>query len=148
MATPERVAVDHHPEDVRELDAGEDMTPGEIAEYDGSGGIQAHSTAGGEHNGRLIVLARESKQETIDTTISSGDTLRFTKISGGLRRFRAFLASGENVSKGDRLESDGSGALQAHGTNGSGEEDAVCRAAEDLDNSGGGSRTRILVEEV
>ena len=56
-----------------------------------------------------------------------------------------FLADGQNVNEGDALESDGAGALQAHGTAATGDEDnVVAYAAEDLNNSSG-SPSRIAV---
>ena len=130
------------------------VTPGELLEFDGSGELQAHSTAGG-NAAKMVCLEEAFVGDDIDTDYSAGDNVVYLNPWRGSVLYM-FLADGENVSKGDPLESDGSGNLQAHTAQAVDEggtatytiyaEAVVGYAAEDLDNSGAGQRNRIRVE--
>lgn len=121
------------------------ITPGMLVER-ATGGVQAHSAAGGVAN---LHFATEFGMtgEGIDDAYAADDQVIFKTFAPGSSVY-AFLADTENVSEGDLLASDGAGALAAVGL----DEVIVAQALEDVDNSGGGSgpasSARIRVELV
>ena len=125
-----------------EADAAGTITPGMLIEDDGTGSFQAHSTAAGTAR-KLFALENDLIGDTIDDDYSSGDHVIAALFQPGAEAF-ALLATGNNVSVGDGLVSDGNGALQAATTTG-GEETIVAFAAESINNTTG-SNVRILVK--
>jgi hypothetical protein len=96
----------------KEAKAGGTITPGMLIEDDGSGNFQAHSTAAGTAR-KLFALENSMIGDAISDDYSSGDRTQAGLFYPGAEVF-ALLATGNNVSVGDALESDGSGALQKH----------------------------------
>lgn len=122
------------------------ITPGELIEPAGNDDWQPHGTAG---DFGLPVFALEqvgvepaSGTKQIDHDYQAGDLLRALFAKPGAEIY-AWLTT-IDVARGDPLESDGAGALQAQGT-GTAPNHVVAYAAEDVSNAGGGSRTRIKV---
>lgn len=129
-----------------EATASAAITPGELLEFGGSNDLQAHSAAGGDAM-PMIAVENELIGNDIDTDYPSGDQVQYDVPHTGAEYYM-FLADGENVSKGDFLESDGAGALQAAGTaSSSGAHVAVIgQALEALDlSASAGNRQRIKV---
>lgn len=141
----------------KEENAGATVTPGELLEYAADGDVQPHSTVPAtdtDGSAQPRFADRGFGNDGVDDDYSAGERVK-TVIGRRGDEINAFLAAGENVSKGDALESAGNGALQAH----TGSDDAdststqtyydgaiVAYAAEDVDNSGGGSPVRIDAE--
>lgn len=130
------------------------ITPGELLQYTATGSVDQHAAAGGD--GLTMVAIEESfTGGDIDTTYADGENVVFVVPARGDKLYM-FLAAGESVTIGDPLESDGTGALQAHTAQAVDESGTATYtihadglkfyAAETLDNSGGGSRVRINVE--
>lgn len=122
--------------------------PGHLVGYDTDGNLIKHDGEG-EKTRAAFALERDELGRDIDYPYAADDQVKVASFHAG-HHVLAILASGENVAKGDPLESDGAGRLQASG---SGEILAV--AAEDLDNSDGSGETipvagdaRIRVEIV
>ena len=90
--------------------ASETVTPGHLVEFGGSNDIQKHSTQGGNV---MPMFARENDivGDDIDTDYSSGENLLYDAVGTGGEVY-AWLVDGENVSKGDFLESNGDGTLR------------------------------------
>lgn len=139
---------------IEDMVAAAAVTPGELLEISG-GELQPHSTADG--NAVPIVALEDTTREAaagvkqIDTDYPIGDTVRaYVPVPGEL--LYMLLADGENVSKGDVLTSDGTGALQAAtaaaATSQAQRNSERFMANEDLDNSAGGARARITVMRI
>lgn len=133
------------------------LTPGELLKWSADDELDPHSMAGGNAQPLFAVENPYDDDNTvaaIDSDYALGDTVRYVVAQPGDEIY-AFLADGENVAKGDPLESDGAGALQAHtapSIDESGSDTTtiyyraiVAWAAEDKDNSAGGARARIRV---
>lgn len=115
--------------------ASEAVTPGHLVEFGGSNDIQKHSSAGGNVMATFAV-EDELQGKGIDEDYASGDNLLSETVYQGSEVY-ALLADGENVSKGDFLESAGDGTLQAEGTASSaGSKNVVAIAIEDVDLTG------------
>lgn len=125
-----------------ERDASEALTPGELVEIDSDSEFTPHATAGG--GPVMPIVVKEEPFEDLSTDVDSGDRTVGLQPRPGDVLFM-FLADGENVSEGDALESDGAGALQAHGTASTGDEDNVVGYADEDLNNTSGSRSRIAV---
>lgn len=133
--------------------AAEAITPGEILAWDATPELIPHGSAGGNWLG-LIAVEEDFVGDDIDTDYATSDTVQVAYPRRGDVVY-AFLAAGENVSKGDPLESDGAGALQAHTPQAVDEGGAatytiyadgiVGYAEEDKNNSGGSVRVRVKV---
>jgi len=155
MATPNKIVLGGDPRQ-KEDTAGATVTPGELLEFAADGDLQPHSTApatDADGSAQTMFADRGFGNSDIDTDYSAGEEVRYVIGRRGDEIY-AFLADGEDVSKGDALESNGAGALQAH--TGSADSDStstqtyydgaiVAYAAEDLNNSSG-SPSRIKVE--
>lgn len=109
------------------------ITPGEILVFNG-GDVEP-----GAAEAFRIARERDYIGEGIDDEIPSGENVPYYVGRKG-DRFYAFLADGEDVSKGDTLEADTDGILAAEDTG-----TAVAVAAEDLNNTSG-DPARIKVE--
>lgn len=123
--------------------ASEAITPGHLVEFGGSNDLQKHSAASGNAR-KAFALENDLVGDGIDDDYDTGDTVQYGLFERGAEVY-ALLADGENVSKGDALESDGAGALQAHAAIGSGVQvDAIVAYALEAVNASG--ETRIKVE--
>lgn len=94
--------------------ASEAITPGHLVELGGSNDYQKHSSAGGDV---IPTFALENDVIGDDITVDyeSGDQMQVETFHKGSEVY-AWLAGGENVSKGNYLESAGDGTLQQVGT--------------------------------
>lgn len=130
------------------------VTPGELLTFNASGLLIPHGTAGGNPNPTMVAMEQEIIGNGIDTDYASGDTVQYLIPKPGDVLYM-FLADGENIDKGDPVESDGNGDLQEHTPQAVDEGGAATYtiyanavlgyAEEDLDNSAGGARARIKV---
>lgn len=132
------------PTELNSYEAGSAVTPGELVEVAADGDVDPHSTAGGNAE-KAFALPKPTSGD-IDEDYAAADTVRVGWFARGSRVF-GFLDAGENVEDGAALESAGNGALQAFGTAAeatpANTDNIVAYAAEDKDNSGGGSPVRI-----
>lgn len=138
----------------KEAIANEAITPGELIAFDADMELIPHGTAGGNAQ-KMFAIEEDFVGDGIDTDYSTGDQVQYVVGRPGDEIY-AFLEAGANVSKGDALESNGAGALQAHTAVSINEAGAatktvytqaiVAYAAEDKNNSAGADRVRIKVE--
>ncbi len=120
------------------------LTPGECLANAVGGEVGPVGTAGANS---LIMVCIETpyldpgvtSTKAIDTDYAVGDLARYIIPQRGDIVY-AWLAAGANVSEGAALEFDNAGAFQALTTGA-----VKAYAAEDVDNSAGGSRVRIRV---
>jgi len=137
----------------KECLANEAITPGELLRFNSNDKLEPHGTAGGNAQA-MFAVEEDFVGDGIDTDYASGDQVQYVVGRPG-DEINAFLATGNNVAKGDPLESDGAGALQKHTAktiNEGGSATAtiyvraiVGYALEDQNNTSG-SRARIKVE--
>lgn len=116
------------------------ITPGMLVER-ASGGVQAHSTAGGPANTQFANEYALTGR-TIDDDYSTDDQVIFNSYGPGAGIY-ALLATANDITEGDFLASNGDGALKAVAA----DEVAVAQALEDLNNTSG-SNSRIRVEVI
>lgn len=98
---------------VDEFLAGESITPGHLVEmYDASGTMKwrKHASAT-EMLSLAVALDRPENNFTIDTAIAAGETLKAAYFTTG-SVFYGLIASGQNISKGEFLQSAGDGTLK------------------------------------
>lgn len=131
---PNVIHLGGHITKVGDVPAAEAITPGHLIER--AGGEYALHTAAAAGP---LTLALDSPyaNKTIDDAYAAGDLVPagiFPSGSSGL----AWLASGENVTDGDLLESAGSGMLAALASG-----VALARALEDKDTTTGDARIRV-----
>ena len=119
--------------------AAEAITPGHLVTLNGSGQVIKHATAGANTQ-RNFALEREEMGKTIDTPYAIGDTVKVGAFGPGTR-VNALIASGQNITKGAKLESAGNGTLRvlAAGT-------PIAWAVRAVNNSAGPGDARISVE--
>jgi hypothetical protein len=86
------------------------ITPGHLCEPTSAGKMKVHATAGGSC-ARIFAIEDESKGGEIDTAYTTANQGQFITARPG-DRVIGRLASGESVSIGDKLESDGAGSLR------------------------------------
>jgi len=94
--------------------AAEAITPGHLVTFDGSGNLIKHATAGG-NAARTFALEREEMGDDIDVAYGINDTVKVGYFPPGTR-VNALIASGQNLTKGDFLESAGNGGLRKFGS--------------------------------
>lgn len=119
--------------------AGAAVTPGQLVDFDDEGKKIPHSNTGGTA-AKAFAAEQDFLGSNIDTPYSVGDQVQYNVFRPGDEVY-AFLANGQNVKKGQYLESAGNGALKALDTG-----FAVGRAIESVDNSAGAEPVRIKVE--
>jgi hypothetical protein len=102
-------------QDINDLAAGAAITPGHLIErYVPSGTInrvRVHSTAGGA-GPRLVAIERSSANKGPDDAYAIGDLVDAVALTGGSSAWM-FIASGQNITHGQKLESAGDGTLRA-----------------------------------
>lgn len=135
---------------LKEALAAAAIGPGELLNFDANDALILHATAAGlAPTNKLVAVespmaATGTSNDAIDTDYASGDTVQYVVPLRGAVLYM-YLASGENVAKGDPLTSDGSGALEAVSLGTALMPDSiVAYAYEDKDASGG--LARILAE--
>lgn len=106
--TPHRIALIAHGR-YDELIAGADIYPGHIGALNSSGNLIPHNVAGGP--GPLRVVLEDALQgKTINDKIDSGSMCpHYAGQKGDVYLFR--IAAGQNIAVGDKLKSNGDGAL-------------------------------------
>lgn len=114
------------------------ITPGHLLMFDSQGRFKVHDTAAGA---AATVFARENSMvgKSIDDTYVQNDTVPAWHCRSGDWVY-ALLDTGQNVAAGALLNSAGDGSLQSGSTN------AIARALEAVNNSGGAAHARIRVE--
>lgn len=124
------------------------ITPGELVEFYGNGDYDVHATAGGTRPEPRFAKKAGAIGDEISDAIAADEHIKVALCQTGVRVY-ARLADGENVSEGELLSSNGDGTLRSaeDGTSPDGEDAAVARAAEAVDNTDAdGDPDRIIVE--
>jgi hypothetical protein len=97
---------------VREDKGNAILSPGHLLEFNSSTGrVQKHATSGGAA-ARLFALETDFQGGGVSTAYASGDRVVYADCPQGTIVW-AFLASGQNVSRGAFLMSAGDGTLTA-----------------------------------
>lgn len=127
------------------------LSPGHILEFDSNAKVKKHATAGGTVAPCIVALEDELQGNSVSDAYSTGDRVFFAYLHSGDRAY-VYLASGENVVIGDRLESKGDGTLRKQVTDSTASSAPqriafIAKEAEDLSASAAVA-TRILVERV
>lgn len=93
---------------LKERSAAAVITPGDLVESDGAGGVQVHSTVGGEGQ-RAFALENDLIGKGIDDDYAASDSVRY----GVFPRGAEINANGsEAISEGDLVESAGDGTVR------------------------------------
>lgn len=125
--------------------ASEAITPGHLVEFGGSNDYQKHGSAGGDAM-PTFALENDVVGDDIDTDYATSEQMQVETFHSGAEVY-AWLAGGENVSKGVFLESAGDGTLQQVGTASSSGANApvIAQALEAVNISGTSVGQRIKV---
>lgn len=129
-----------------QVGTGMTLVPGVLVQFDNDGDVAVHSTAGGNATNSFCDV-RDYMGETISSQYSAGESIKYNVHRSGDEVY-AFLSAGQDVNKGDFLESAGNGALREFTNQANQFNSIVAIALEDVDNSLGGAKTRIKVEIV
>ena len=113
------------------------ITPGMLVNYDASGNIVPHATAGGQAP-RMFALEREEAGGDFDDVYAINDVVKIGYCPPGVRV--AALIGVVNATKGAFLESDGTGKLRllAAGV-------PLAQSLQALNNAAGVARLRVQV---
>jgi hypothetical protein len=127
--------------------AAEAITPGHLIDFDASGNLVKHAGAG-LNAAPMFALERDELGDDITTAYAASDIVKVGHFHKGQRVY-ALIASGQNISKGEYLESDGAGRLRDQTTDAATDDtqrvSTVARAIEAVDNSAGPGDARIRV---
>jgi hypothetical protein len=123
-----------------EDEAAEAITPGHLVEYSG-GNLIKHATAAGKA-ARNFALERDEMGKDIDTAYAIGDQVKVGAFHQG-QRVLVWIASGQNITKGNYLESAGDGTLRAMGSG-----VPLAQAVENNNNAAGPGDSRLRVQIV
>jgi hypothetical protein len=150
------IKVKKYSDNIEELVAAAEITPGQLVEVTSAGKVQRHSTDGGNVIPVKFALEDELQGKEISDKYAADDPVQvWTPYSGDI--VYAILEDGETVSIGDPLQSAGNGNLKKHNVE-SEEPDylaqivAIAREAKDLSGSSGEESSgiqgdqRIIVE--
>ena len=100
----------------REDRCNEAVTPGHLLEFNANDRLQRHASSGGAA-ARMFAVESGFIGNDTRTAYVSGDRVPYADCAPGVIVW-AHLASGQNVARGDFLQSDGAGRLTAQtGTN-------------------------------
>jgi len=92
-----------------------DILPGMLVELNPSTAkLRKHATAAGNQQG-WFALERDEFGRDIDTAYAIGDRVKVGRFGRGMR-VNALIASGQNITRGDALESAGNGTLRKAAT--------------------------------
>ena len=123
------------------------ITPGMLLQYSSvAGRCEAHGVSGGVHN-RMFAIEDALQGREIGTDYDANDNVQFVSCRPGDEVY-AWLKDGENVARGDYLESNGDGGLVAWTSVGVAPVGVVL---EDLDLSGSANLTndgRVKIEVI
>jgi len=118
------------------------ITPGYLCQYDSTAGqIEAHSTSGG-NAARLFAIEDALQGKEIGDNYAVSSQVQFICARLGDEIY-AMLQDGQNITRGQYLESNGDGTLKAYG---SGFPVAVALEAVDLSASANTADARIKIE--
>lgn len=164
---PQTIVLTGIPEYPPEKIGSEAITPGHLVEIVPSGGdagqLRKHATASGDAAPyfaleSLVPSLSNSQTAPIDLAYATDSSVRWAIGRNGNMFYAWVPASATAIKDGDELTSNGDGTLKkyvAQATNEGGTATytiavraVVARAAEDVDNSGGGSAARIRVRVV
>lgn len=112
MATPSTIILTGDGCQRKEGIASEAITPGHVIEFGGSNDVQKHSNDGG-NVAPIFAIENDIAGDGIDVAYASGDQVLYYHAQRGDVIY-AYLADGENASKGDYLSSNGDGTLKVH----------------------------------
>ena len=105
------IKIKKYSDNIEELVAAGTITPGMLVEYTSASKVQAHSTAGGNAL-PMFALEDELQGNTITDNYSADDQVQvWTPYRGDM--VYGILASGQNVTAGTFLVSNGDGKLKA-----------------------------------
>lgn len=128
----------------KEAPADVAITPGELVETISTGKFQPHGSAG-DPAMPMFAVENDLAGETIDEDYVIDDQVRARVFPPGAVVY-AWLANGEDIAIGDRLMSDGLGALTSVGSISGSLDHTIAMANEAVDTSAsGGTRLRIEV---
>jgi len=95
---------------LEEADAASAVSPGNLCEFDSSGDVQVHSTSGGACL-PMWALEDSLQGKTIDDAYTTANRVQLGIFRSG-DLVNALIADGEDIDIGDKLVSDGAGALR------------------------------------
>lgn len=90
--------------------ASEAITPGHLVERQAASTVRKHATAGGA-TALLIALEREEMGRGVEVDYAIGDQVKVGAFGPGTR-FAGYIASGQNLNIGDKVESAGNGTFR------------------------------------
>lgn len=109
--TPKTIALNFAEMVVKEAVAAAGITPGMLVELvPAATTVRVHATAGGNAT-PAFALENDLIGDGIDDAYIAGDTVKYAVFSPGAN-INAILADGETTAVGDKLVSDGAGALE------------------------------------
>lgn len=123
----------------REAEAGEAITPGMLVEIDSAGELIAHGTAAQECQ-PAFALEFAMTGRSITDAYADGDQVIYGIFADGSEVY-AIIADGEDIAVGDKLASDGAGALAEAATT----DFVVAEAREAVVTSGAVGRCRVEI---
>ena len=140
----------------KEAIAGGAITPGHLIALNSAGKVVVHAVAGGIA-AKAFAFENEltnyggagTTDHTIDTPYANNDNCYYGVCSSGAEVYALIAAGNPAIAKGAYLQSAGDGTLEAVGAGTPGTTFpgvAVAVALEAVDNSGGASPARIIVE--
>jgi hypothetical protein len=103
---------------VDHLPAIESITPGMLVEYhDDSGALKwgVHDSADEPVHRAVAIESIEQNKASIDTAYAADNLMRVAVLSPGAQ-FLGLIPSGQNITQGARLQSNGDGKLKAAGS--------------------------------
>ena len=114
---PNTVFLGGHKTDITGYVAVETITPGMIIEYHNDSGTLkwgVHDSADGAVQ-RVVALDQPALNKGISDTVAAGSEVLAAALSPGAR-FNAIIPSGQNITQGAYLQSNGDGKLKALGS--------------------------------
>ena len=120
------------------------ITPGNLVALTRSDGFIRHPSAGNKCSA-MFALENELLGLGIDDNYVSGDLCQVEVFDAGDWVLATVAAAATKIWEGDYLESDGAGNLRLVGADYQEGASAIAQAMETIDNSGGGTVTRIIV---
>jgi len=131
----------------KEADAAGTITPGHLVEFDASGDLVVHATAGGNAR-KAFAVENDLIGNGITDNYVSGDRVQYNVFRSGDEVYALVPAGAAAIAIEAALESAGDGTLVNVGTATAtgGTDIVVAYALEAVDNSGGGTAARIKVE--
>lgn len=96
----------------REYKGNGAITPGQILEFDSSGDVLRHNSAGGNVT-PLVALENDLQGDDLNDNYADNVQVQCAWLPTGTE-FNGLLKEGQSAAIGDFLESDGAGDLQVH----------------------------------